>query len=231
MSVIIPVYDEAENIQAVIRSLKNIQGTKPHEIIVVDGDKNGGTIQAIRDDSVKRLIAPKSRGTQMNHGAAQASGDVLLFLHADTFLPPHAFDKIVSALTDETYVGGAFRYAIKTPHLFLKSVYITSYWRALINRVPYGDMAIFIRRRYFQKIGGYRDIPIMEDVALMQTIKKNKDKITFIKDGVHTSTRRYREEGIYRGWLRNHKLRILYTLGVPPEKLVKYYPDTRRKPN
>ena len=127
------------------------------------------------------------------------------------------------------YVGGAFSYAIQSRHLFLRYIYYTSYLRSRISRIAYGDQAIFFRKDYFEKIGGYPEIAIMEDVALMKRIKKNKDRIYILKDGVITSTRRYETEGIIHGWLRNHRMRILYFFGVSPERLIKYYPDTREK--
>ena len=223
------MFQEEDRINATIRSLREIKKNHPLEIIVVDAKSSGSTVGAIDDPAVIRLTSEKGRAWQMNKGAAAASGDILLFLHADTTLPENGFAKITEVMESGQYVAGAFNFATESKNLFLKHIYYTSYLRSKISRIPYGDQAIFIRRDYFQKIDGFPEIPIMEDVALMKKIKKNRDKIHILKDKVKTSTRRYEEEGFIYGWLRNHRVRILYFLGVPPERLLKYYPDTRRK--
>ena len=229
ISVIIPVFKEEDRINATIGSLVEMKGNHSVEIIVVDGDSCGSTIQCINEPTVILITAEKGRAMQMNKGAVKAAGDILLFLHADTILPEKGFDKIISVLETGKYVAGAFNYDIDSRNLFLRFIYYTSYLRSKISRITYGDQGIFIRKDYFEKIGGYPEIPVMEEVELMKKIKKNKHKIYILKDGVKTSARRYEEEGIIYGWLRNHRMRILYFFGVSPERLVKYYPDTRRK--
>jgi rSAM/selenodomain-associated transferase 2/rSAM/selenodomain-associated transferase 1 len=229
ISVIIPVFKEEDRINATIDSLVKMKGNHSVEIIVVDGDPSGTTIQCINEPTVITMMAEKARAAQMNKGAAKAAGDILLFLHADTTLPENGFDKIISVMETGKYAAGAFNYDIDSRNLFLRFIYYTSYLRSKISRIAYGDQGIFILKDYFEKIGGYPEIPIMEEVELMKKIKKNKDKIYILKDGVKTSARRYEEEGIIYGWLRNHRMRILYFFGVSPERLVKYYPDTRRK--
>jgi rSAM/selenodomain-associated transferase 2/rSAM/selenodomain-associated transferase 1 len=229
ISVIIPVFREEDRINATIGALVKMKGDHSVEIIVVDGDPNGSTIQCINHPTVITMTALKGRAIQMNKGAAKAGGDILLFLHADTTLPEKGFDKIIAVMETGKYVAGAFNYNIETRNLFLRFNYYTSYLRSKISRIVYGDQGIFIRKDYFEKIGGYPEIPIMEEVELMKKIKKNKDKIYILKERVKTSARRYEEEGIIYGWLRNHRMRILYFFGVPPERLVKHYPDTRKK--
>lgn len=229
ISVIIPVFREEDRINATIGSLVKMKGNHSVEIIVVDGDHCGSTIQCINEPTVIRITAEKGRAIQMNTGAAKAAGDILLFLHADTILPEKGFDKIKAVMETGKYAAGAFNYDIESRNLFLRFIYYTSYLRSKISRITYGDQGIFIRKDYFEKIGGYPEIPIMEDVELMKKIKKNKDKICVLKEGVKTSARRYEEEGIIHGWMRNHRMRILYFFGISPERLVKYYPDTRRK--
>jgi rSAM/selenodomain-associated transferase 2/rSAM/selenodomain-associated transferase 1 len=223
------VFKEEDRINATIDSLVKMKGDHSIEIIVVDGDPNGSTIQCIKHPTVITMATLKGRASQMNKGAAKASGDILLFLHADTKLPEKGFYKIKVVMETGKYVAGAFNYDIDSRNLFLRFIYYTSYLRSKISRIAYGDQGIFIRKDYFEKIGGYSEIPIMEEVELMKKIKKNKDKIYILKDGIKTSARRYEEEGIIHGWLRNHRIRILYFFGVTPERLVKYYPDTRRK--
>jgi rSAM/selenodomain-associated transferase 2/rSAM/selenodomain-associated transferase 1 len=223
------VFKEEDRINSTIGSLVKIKGNHSVEIIVVDGDHRGSTIQCVKEPTVITMKAKKGRAIQMNKGSANAAGDILLFLHADTILPEKGFDKIISVMKTGKYAAGAFNYDIESRNLFLRFIYYTSYLRSKISRITYGDQGIFIRKDYFEKIGGYPEIPIMEEVELMKKVKKNKDKIYILKDGVKTSARRYEEEGIIYGWLRNHRVRILYFFGVSPELLLKYYPDARQK--
>lgn len=165
----------------------------------------------------------------MNRGAKEASGDILLFLHADTALPGNGLKRIAEVMEPGELAAGAFNYGIESKSIFLRHLYYTSYLRSRISRIAYGDQAIFIRKDVFEKVGGYPEIPIMEDVALMKRLKDQKYKVSILKDKVKTSTRRYEEEGFFYGWMRNHKLRILYHFGVSPERLAKYYPDVSGK--
>jgi len=232
ISVIIPVFNEEDRINAAVWSLEEIKGSNSVEIIVVDGDDSGSTINCInciKDTDIIKRTSKKGRAVQMNKGAEIASGEILLFLHADTMLPENGFEKIKEVIKKEKYVGGAFNHSTESMNLFLKHIYYTSYLRSRTSRIAYGDQAIFIRKDYFEKIGRYPEIPIMEDVELMKRIKQNKDNVCILKDKVKTSARRYEEEGMIYGWLRNHMVRILYHLGFPPERLIKFYPDIRRK--
>lgn len=197
----------------------------------MDGDPNGGTIKTIDNNAVVTLVSPKGRSLQMNRGALEAKGDVLLFLHADTYLPGTGLKHIKEKMATGEYVAGAFNLSSKNMNLFMKHIYFTHYWRSRFTRIAYGDQAIFILKDYFHKLGGYPEIPIMEEVVLMQKIKTNKDKICILKDKVRTSPRRYHEDGQIFNWLRNHRIRILFFFGASPESLAKLYPDTRRKMN
>ena len=204
-------------------------GERFPEIIVVDGDPGGSTINAIHNKEIITLQSPKGRSMQMNRGAQAASGDILLFLHADTYLPETAMKSIKGKMASGKYAAGAFNLSSKGMNLFMKHIYITHYWRSCITRIAYGDQAIFILKDYFMQLGGYPEIPIMEEVVLMKKIKQNKDKICILKDKVRTSPRRYDEDGQVFNWLRNHRIRILYCFGKEPEELAKLYPETRRK--
>ncbi|MCP5052627.1 MAG: glycosyltransferase family 2 protein [bacterium] len=229
ISVIIPVYNEERRINRTIRSVVELQekANESLEVIVVDGN-NGSTIDCIENQEVIKLTSDKGRAAQMNKGASIATGDILLFLHADTTLPDNGFEKIRAAIASGKYVGGAFNLLTKSLNIYMKYIYYTHYLRSRLSKLPYGDQAIFIRKDYFHRLGGYQEIPLMEDVELMKRIKKNKGKICILKERVRASTRRYEEEGYLHTLLRNNKLRFLYFFGVSPEKLVKWYPDTRR---
>jgi rSAM/selenodomain-associated transferase 2 len=223
LSLIMPVLNEAESINSTIRHIRELDGDGTVEIILVDGDPEGSTIGAIKDDGVRTAVAEKGRGRQMNRGAALATGDVLLFLHADTLLPSNAFSLIRSTLHDKRCVGGAFDLGFNTKRRIFKITESYVFLRTRLTKIPFGDQAIFIRRTYFETIGGYRDIPIMEDVELMRRIRKRADAICIIPEKVRTSVRRYEQDGILYCTLRNWLLQISYALGVLPERLVKWY--------
>ncbi len=223
LSVIIPVLDEAGIINRAVAHLRQADSRLSIEIIVVDGDPRGTTIPAIEDRTVRTTIAPRGRAVQMNCGAALATGHILLFLHADTVLPPRAFDLILAAMNDGRMAAGAFDLGFDADRRLFRVTEGCVFLRTRLTRVPFGDQAIFIRKDYFDRIGGYRPIPIMEDVELMKRIRKRGDRICIIPVKVRTSARRYMQEGIAYGMFRNSLLQILYALGVPPERLVKWY--------
>jgi rSAM/selenodomain-associated transferase 2 len=222
-SIIIPALHEATNINDLIEHIHSIGAGADYEIIVVDGSPTRDTILALKDDSVIPIPSDVGRARQMNRGAEAAHGDVLIFLHADTKLPHEAFVKISRALMDNTCVGGAFSLGMDTDRASLKFIAWTANVRVLFTRVPFGDHAIFLRRKYFQEIGGYKDIPLMEDVELMERIKKTGGNIIILKETVKTSPRKWEKEGVFRTTLRNQLIRKLYRLGVSPDTLHRIY--------
>ena len=174
ISVIIPVLHEGEKINEILDSIKSAAADVSYETIVVDGDLSGDTIAHISDPSVITLTAPRGRALQMNAGAARACGDILLFLHADTLLPPKAFTKIITALSNSNFIGGAFDLKIQNHRWIFRAIGRAASWKHRLTRVPYGDQAIFMLRRYFENIGGYAGIPLMEDVELMKRVKRQR---------------------------------------------------------
>ena len=223
ISVIIPVIKEAEQISDTLQALQSDASGVPYEVIVIDGDPAGDTIARISDESIVRLIAPRGRAIQMNEGAARASGDILLFLHADTILPKNAFSKIAAALADGRYVGGAFDLGIANARLIFRLTGWCASLKHRLTRIPYGDQAIFLRRAYFESLGGYTAIPLMEDVEIMKRIKRRGDRIVIVPDTVTTSSRKWEKDGVLYTIFRNWALQALYLFGVPADKLVKYY--------
>jgi len=222
-SIIVPVLNEQGQINSFIDKIKDQNFGDYFEIIIVDGDPQGGTINTIRDNSIICITSPKGRGRQMNAGAAAACGEILIFLHADTTLPDDALGKISRALQNRDYVGGAFDLKIDSDILFLKYISTRASLRSRRNRIPYGDQAIFIRKKYFDQIGGYKEIPLMEDIDLMHRIKKDGEKIVILPDKVTTSARRWENEGALYTTMRNLILVRLFYMGVSPHKLAKYY--------
>ncbi len=222
-SVVIPVLNESERINSLIENVFSLAADRSCEIIVVDGDDQGQTIAAVERGDVKTAVSKAGRATQMNAGAKLAGGDVLVFLHADTELPERAFASITRALEDDRCVGGAFDLGVDTANVFIKAIAAVSRIRNRIMRIPYGDQAIFIRKDYFERIGMFREIPVMEDVELMRRIRRNGDRICILADRVKTSARRWEKEGVVYATIRNIILVNLFYLGVDPEKLSRYY--------
>jgi len=223
ISVVIPVYQESERIAGVLRSLDSAAHGASYEVIVVDGDPSGGTLASIPDSRIIQLTAPKGRASQMNAGAARAKGDILLFLHADTLLPPAALQKIVHAMQGGRFVGGAFDLGFEDRRWIFTLTGRCASLKHRLTRVPYGDQAIFLRRDYFESLGGYPEIPLMEDVELMKRLKRKGGRIILLPDKVLTSTRKWEKDGILYTILRNWTLQALYLFGVTPQKLVRHY--------
>lgn len=225
ISIIIPVLHEEHNINNLINHLYNQSGVKDLEVIVVDADPQRGTINAIKKrKGVISIVSEKGRGRQMNAGAEIATGDILLFLHADTMLPPGGLKEIAFILQQKRYIGGAFYLGIDSDKTLIRLIALCASLRSQLTRIPFGDQAIFIRRDYFKRIGGYKEIPLMEDVELMRRIRKRGDKIYIIKAKAKTSPRRWEKEGILFTTLRNWSLQFLFFLRVSPKRLSRFYP-------
>lgn len=223
ISVIIPVLRERDQLNDLVKTLAACAPGVPHEVIVVDGDPLGGTIKDITDSRVITLIARQGRAGQMNAGALRASGDILLFLHADTRLPRGAFGKMMKAFEDGRVIGGAFDLGIDDERRIFKIIGRAASWKHRLTRVPYGDQAIFMRKSYFMALGGYPEIPIMEDVALMKRVKRKGGRIAILPDAVATSPRKWEADGVVYTVLRNWMLQSLYLMGIPAHQLVKFY--------
>jgi len=228
ISIVIPVLYEADTIGATLDHVRNVDSGGRCQVIVVDGDPGGGTIETITRNDVMTLVSRPWRSRQMNAGAAAASGGILLFLHADTLLPDTAISDIVRVVRGGS-VGGAFRLRFDSNRLVYRimSGFVTI--RSRLNRLPYGDQAIFLRRDYFQEIGGYNEIPLMEDVEIVRRIRRFGARLTILDTAVRTSCRRMESEGIAKRVVQNWLISILYNVGVSPEKLVKYYTEDYRR--
>jgi rSAM/selenodomain-associated transferase 2 len=222
-SIIIPVLHEAERINFLIEHIHRQETDERFEIIVVDGDPNKSTIQAIKNQEIKTFTSQAGRAKQMNEGASIAQGEILIFLHADTILPLIAFKRITDVMDTKSYVGGAFDLDIGSDKFAFKLIAFMASMRSRLTRIPYGDQTIFIRKDFFILIGGYKEIPIMEDVEIMHRIKKRENNIFIIPERVITSPRRWEKEGIILCTLRNWTLIFLYYMGISPYTLSKFY--------
>jgi rSAM/selenodomain-associated transferase 2 len=224
-SIVIPVLHEGDNINKIIDYLQTIDEIELSEIIVVDGSPERDTIQKIRSDTVMSMGSEKGRAVQMNAGSRVARGEILLFLHADVIIPRNALSCIGDVIAEEKYAGGAFELGIDSEKFMLKLIERFANFRTSITGIPYGDQAIFIRKKIFHEIGDFREIPIMEDIEMMERIHKSGHSIKIIPRKVISSPRRWGKEGAVYGTLRNWYLRLLYHMGVEPESLIKNYKD------
>jgi rSAM/selenodomain-associated transferase 2 len=223
ISVIIPVLNEEATILNVLESVKRLQ---PEEIIVVDGESSDRTRELAASTAVAVVTTARGRGRQMNEGAKAATGDALLFLHADTRLPASALEDIRKALADPRVVGGRFDILLDGEGWMFNIIGAMITLRSRLSRVATGDQAIFVRREVFKKIGGYPDIPLMEDVVFSRALKR-AGKVACLKSRVVTSARRWEVEGVWRTIFKMWALKLLYLLGISPVRLKKFYSDRR----
>ena len=223
ISLIVPVLNEAYTINQTLAHLENRRREICCEVIVVDGHPCGTTLAAMEDFPAVRLKSPAGRGRQMAAGAARARGRTLVFLHADTRLPPGALKAVNRVIESGRSVGGAFDLAIDAPGPAYRIIEAVANRRTRLTRIPYGDQAIFLERGFYRKIGGFRPLPIMEDVDLMRRVKRAGGTVTILPRRVCTSPRRWKAEGIVRATVRNWVLISLYLLGVSPRRLARFY--------
>ncbi|MBD2183878.1 TIGR04283 family arsenosugar biosynthesis glycosyltransferase [Planktothrix sp. FACHB-1355] len=226
ISIIIPVLNEAQNIT---KSVLLAQNATNVEVIVVDGGSQDETVAIAKSLGVKVLSSPPGRAFQMNAGAAVASGNILLFLHADTILP-EGFDSIIRQTLEpkkqiQNPIAGAFELKIDAQIRGIRLVEKMVNWRSHIFSLPYGDQAIFIKADVFRDIGGFPELPIMEDFVFIRNVNK-VGKIAIAPVPVITSGRRWQKLGVLKTTSINQIIIIAYFLGISPQKLARFY---RRK--
>jgi rSAM/selenodomain-associated transferase 2 len=223
ISIIIPTLNEEKTIANTIKNLKNLIGDK--EIIVVDGGSSDNTV--LEASKYVNVVKSKmGRSFQMNTGANIAKGDILWFVHSDSIIQENSLIQIENAI-NKGYIGGGFHlyfYDLNTK--FMKFVQVTSNMRGKFLKLIYGDQGIFVRKDVFERLGGFPQIEIMEDWEFSLRIKKH-GKTCLINTPIGTSARRFKKGGELKTLLLMHKLKILYTLGVSPKKLVKIYREAR----
>ncbi len=228
-SIIMPVLNEAVVLEAQLLHLTQLlaQQRARHEceLLIVDGDSADTTV-TIAQQYGTVISAPRGRARQMNAGAAAATGDVLLFLHADTRLPLHAFDAIEQALSNPVVVGGAFRLRFDCPKMAYRLVAATTNLRSRIRGIFTGDQAYFVRASSFQMVGGYPDIALMEDLEIITRLRA-VGQVVLLPAFVTTSARRHQQVGLARSVAFMWYMRTLYSLGVSPEWLQRKYLDVR----
>jgi rSAM/selenodomain-associated transferase 2 len=217
VSAVIPALNEAETIRASLRSVKEQNGDL--EIIVVDGGSTDGTAEISKDHALV-ISSERGRAVQMNAGARQASGEALLFLHADSRLHPSSLNALLQSLTDSETVGGTFTLRFDSDSFFFRLYAFFTRFR--FRYFHYGDQGIFVKRSTFEQLGGFKEIPIMEDIDFLLRLRR-KGRVALIDLPVTTSARRFLKRGVVRQQLLNASLVSLYVLGVKPEILSRWY--------
>ena len=219
ISIIIPVLNEVSTIS---QTISTAQTGKDIEIIVVDGGSNDGTTEVVKSLDVKLIYSQPGRGIQMNCGAKAATGNILLFLHGDTFLPLN-FDQLLrEILAKPNIIAGAFELGIRGRKRSLRIVEKMVNWRSRYLQMPYGDQGIFLPAKIFTEIGGFPEIPIMEDFESIRKLRK-RGRIAIVSKPVLTSGRRWQKLGIFKTTLINQIVIIGYLLGVSPKRLAQWY--------
>jgi len=221
LTIVVPVLNETP---AIVPCLRELAGLREHgaEVIVVDGGSSDATVEAAAPLADQVLRGPRGRARQMNAGAAQARGDTLLFLHADTRLPGDALAAIQSALATPRAHWGRFDVRIAGRPRMLRLVAGLMNLRSRISGIATGDQAIFVRRDSFARVGGFPDQPLMEDIELSRRLRA-LSRPACLRQRVTTSGRRWERGGVWRTIALMWRLRWLYWTGTPPERLAELY--------
>jgi len=228
LSIIMPVLDEAAGIAEALGALAPLRD-RGGEVIVVDGGSRDATVDLARMHADQVLLAPRGRAAQMNAGAAAAAGDVLLFLHADTRLPRDADTLVLDGLSRSRRVWGRFDVAISGHHPLLGVVAVAMNIRSRLTGIATGDQAMFVRREAFTTIGGFPDLPLMEDIALSCALKRVSPPLCIGTRAI-TSGRRWESHGVVRTIVLMWRLRLAYFLGAEPAALARRYGYVPRDP-
>ena len=222
ISIIIPVLNEAKILEQTLSQFQSELGN--HELIIVDGGSRDGSVH-IAEKYGKVVTSVRGRAKQLNAGAAAASGDILIFLHADVWLESGALAAVEIALSSG-YVGGGFCQKIDGKNFLYRAIEIAGNLRGKYLKVFYGDSGIFLTRADFEKIGGFPEIPILEEIEFSKKLRK-LGKTTLVVPHIHISARRWETKGVVRTTLKNWLITFLYFLKFPRAQLAKLYRHIR----
>ena len=220
LCIVVPVLDEAASLTARLQAL-DVFRRRGARVVVVDGGSQDDTLVIARQHADLTLLAPRGRASQMNAGAAACPADVLLFLHADTELPDNA-DALVRRATLGPFAWGRFDLRIDSPRFALRLVSMMMNLRSRWTGIATGDQALFVRHDLFRRIGGFPDLPLMEDIAMSRALKQHGPPAC-LKVRVTTSARRWDRHGVWRTIFLMWRLRAAYFFGADPKQLAIRY--------
>jgi len=224
LSIVIPVLNEAAVIRDCLSSLQGLRD-RGHEVIVVDGGSGDETVALARELADHVLVSERpGRAVQMNRGAAQAAGEVFLFLHADTVLP-EGVDRVLATHGVNANAWGRFDVKLSGRRPLLRVVEAAMNLRSRLTGIATGDQAMFVGRALFREAGGFPDIALMEDIAFSAVLRRRRRPLC-LRQAVVTSSRRWEERGIVQTILKMWRLRLLYFLGAAPSDLARQYHGT-----
>jgi rSAM/selenodomain-associated transferase 2 len=219
-----PVLNEVQNLR---NTLGRLRLSENEELVIVDGGSTDKTLSIAREFTDKVFETKTGRASVMNFGAQKAEGDVLLFLHADCILPDNGFHIIRKNIHDRNIAAGAFFLRITHPGIGFRIIESAANVRSRLTSLLYGDQGMFLRKDVFSRIGGFADIPLMEDIEISGRLKK-EGKIIFITPPIQASPRRWIREGMFYTTVRDWYIACLYTFfKIPPEKLIRHYDEVR----
>ena len=219
ISAIIPALNEEQHIERAIRSVQSA-----FEIVVVDGGSTDATKSIAERNQVRVLSSEQGRGHQLRTGGRQAQGDVLLFLHADSWLAASGLDQLRehASSCNAGPIFGCFRQCIDDSRFRFRVLEFGNAFRSTKLRMPYGDQAVFVDRQHYEKMGGFDEIPLMEDVLFARRMRKICCP-TILPGPIHLSARRWQAKGVVRQTLRNWLILSAYSCGVSPTRLAAWY--------
>jgi rSAM/selenodomain-associated transferase 2 len=223
VSVIIPTYNESTTL---VDTLTRLNQYHPFETIIGDGGSEDDTTDIARRFEVRVIPSQRGRAPQMNAAATEAKGDLLLFLHADSYIDPRGYQKMLDTMTHGPYLGGAFSLQIDSSLPALRRIARWANWRSRYLNLVYGDQGIFVRREIFEELQGFSPLPICEDLDFFRRLR-NRGPVVLLKEKAFTSPRRWLSEGVGFTTLRNIAIVSLFLIGFSPATLSRWYPPKR----
>lgn len=221
ISIVMPILNEAAILKTSLELLQPLR-QRDCELLVVDGGSSDGSSEIAAPLADQVLTSPKGRAVQMNTGARVAQGDILWFLHSDCSPPLEADRAIRLALADTNHAWGHFDVTLSGGHPLLRWVETFMNWRSRLTGIATGDQGIFMRRSAFELLGGYPDIPLMEDIALSRALKRVSRPVC-LRQRLLSSSRRWEKRGVVNTILLMWRLRLAYFLGADPARLARIY--------
>jgi len=221
--VVVPLLNEAVTLPQLLQDLRQCEAD---ELVLVDGGSSDKTQQILQESGLRWLTSGPGRGAQMNTGARVCESEIILFLHADTVISSSHIGILRELAAEPAYMGGRFDVRLSGAHLALRVIEWFINLRSRLSSISTGDQAMFVRRDVFKTMGGFSDIPLMEDIDLARRLKR-LGKVACLPQKVCTSSRRWEQHGFVRTVLLMWRMRLLYWLGVSPAKLAAMYREAR----